>query len=93
MPRNAPSPDSEYSARLAWLVKVRGLHRVKRMLGFAGIILGASMLMWWKLDVSAPEGALWAGIFVLVSSWALFVYVIVARYLWVKKNPYAASRT
>jgi hypothetical protein len=91
MSTNAPSPDAEHAARLAWLAEVRGLHRVKRMLGFAGIILGASMLFWWKLDMSAPDWALWAGVSVLVSSWALFVYVIIARYLWVKKNPFAAS--
>ena len=91
MSTNTPSPDPEHGARLAWLAKVRGLHRIKRMLGFAGIILGASMLVWWKLDVSAPDWALWAGILILVSSWALFVYVILARYLWVKNNPYTAS--
>lgn len=91
MATNAPSPDAEHAARLAWINKVRGLHRIKRMLGFAGIILGAGIVVWWKLDASAPEWSLWTGTAILVASWALFVYVIVARYLWVRKNPYASS--
>jgi type IV secretory pathway TraG/TraD family ATPase VirD4 len=91
MAADASAPDPEHAARLAWIAKVRGLHRIKRLLGFAGIVLGASTLVWWKLDPSAPEWALWVGAAVLGVSWTLFVYVIVARYLWVKKHPYGAA--
>ncbi len=72
---------------------MRGLHRTKRMLGFAGIIMGASIVVWWKLDASAPEWTLWAGTAILGASWALFVYVIVARFLWVRKNPFGSAQT
>lgn len=84
--------DPEHAARMAWLGHVRKLHHTKRMLGFAGIMLGAAVLIWWKLDVSAPAWALWTGMGVLVVSWLLFVYVIIARYLWVKKHPYRPSQ-
>lgn len=87
------APDPEHAARLAWITRVRGLHRVKRMLGFAGIMLGAGIVVWWKLDATAPEWALWTGTAVLCASWALFVYVIVARYFWVRKHPYGVSNT
>ena len=80
--------DPELAARLAWMGKVRRLHHVKRMIGFAGIVLGASAVVWWKLDATAPEWALWVGVGVLGVSWALFIYVIVARWFWVKNNPY-----
>jgi hypothetical protein len=82
------APDGEHAARMAWVTHVRQLHRNKRMLGFAGIVLGASMLMWWKFDASTPAWALWGGIGVLALSWALFIYVITARWMWVKNNPY-----
>jgi hypothetical protein len=83
--------DPEHAKRLAWIKQVRGLHRMKRMIGFAGIVLGAAILVWWKLDASTPEWALWTGTGILVASWALFVYVIIARFQWVKKHPYSAG--
>lgn len=95
-----PQPDDSYDAaereradRIAWITRVRRLHRNKRMIGFAGIVLGASMLMWWKFDPSVPQWALLAGLGVLGVSWALFVYVIVARWKWVKDHPYTPSKT
>ena len=88
----APSaPDPEHAARLGWITRVRALHRIKRMLGFAGIMLGAGIVVWWKLDATAPEWALWTGTAIRGASWALFVYVIVARYFWVRKHPYGVS--
>ena len=92
MVADAPASDPELAERLAWIAKVRGLHRIKRMLGFAGIVLGASILVWWKLQTAAPEWALSTGVAILVASWTLFVYVIIARYLWVKKHPFAPPR-
>ncbi len=86
-----PTPDPELEARLAWIGKVRRLHHAKRMIGFAGIVLGACVVIWWKLDAAAPDWALWTGVGVLVASWALFIYVIVARWRWVKDNPYRPS--
>jgi len=82
------TPDPELAARLAWIGKVRRLHHVKRMIGFAGIVLGAFAVIWWKLDAAAPDWALWTGVGILLVSWALFIYVIVARWLWVRNNPY-----
>jgi hypothetical protein len=90
MAAGAPAPDPEHAARLAWIAKVRGLHRIKRMLGFAGIVLGACLVVWWKLEPAAPEWALLFGAAILGASWLLFIFVIVARYLWVKKHPYGA---
>ncbi len=90
MAADAPSSlnDPEHEQRLAWIRKVRGLHRSKRLIGFAGIILGASMLLWRKFTPSAPEWAMLGGIAVLAASWILFIYVIWDRWRWVKNNPY-----
>ncbi len=82
------TPDVELAARLAWINKARRLHHKKRVIGLAGVVLGACMVVWWKLDAAVPDWALWSGIGVLVSSWAIFVFVMVARWMWVKKNPY-----
>jgi hypothetical protein len=71
---------------------VKRLHRNKRMLGFAGIVLGAAMLVWWKLDPTAPNWAMLASLGVLAASWVVFIYVIVARWQWVKANPYIAHK-
>ena len=92
MSQGTDGADAEHAARLAWITHVKHLHRNKRMLGFAGIILGAAMMAWWKLDPTAPDWAMWAGFGVLAASWAVFIYVIVARWRWVKANPYVAQK-
>lgn len=85
---NGTAADAELERRKAWFIKVRGLHRNKRMMGFAGIIAGAGILLWWKFTPAAPDWAMWAGGGLLAVSWAVFIYVIVDRYRWVKSNPY-----
>ena len=85
------TPDAEHERRLAWVSKVRGLHRNKRMIGFAGIIAGSGMLLWWKLTPSVPDWAMRAGGGVLAVSWLLFVYVIFDRWRYVKNNPYTTA--
>ena len=92
MSQGTDGADAEHAARLAWITHVKRLHRNKRMLGFAGIILGAAMMVWWKLDPTAPDWAMWASVGVLAASWAAFIYVIVARWQWVKANPYVAQK-
>lgn len=91
MSEAAPTRDPEHESRLAWLRKVRGLHRQKRMIGFAGILAGAGMVLWWKLTPGTPDWALWAGSGLLAASWLLFVYVIIDRWRFVKNNPYKAG--
>ena len=85
-------PDTEHATRVAWITHVKRLNRNKRMLGFAGIVLGAAMLVWWKLDPTAPNWAMLASLGVLAASWVVFIYVIVARWQWVKANPYIAHK-
>jgi hypothetical protein len=82
-------PDPERDSRLAWITRVRNMHRNKRMLAFAGVILGAAMVIWARFSPdAAPAWALYAGFGVLAASWLIFIYVIVDRWLWVKRNPY-----
>ena len=88
-PPAAPSADPETRRRMDWVAKVRTMHRNKRMLGFAGIILGAGMVGWARLSPNqAPPWALYAGFVILAVSWIVFIYVIVDRMRWVKNNPY-----
>ena len=84
-----PAPDPEHDRRLAWITKVRGMHRNKRLLGLVGIVLGAVLVMWARLSPEqAPDWSLYAGFGVLGVSWIVFIYVIIDRWRWVKKNPY-----
>ena len=88
MSEPAADNDPEHTRRMAWVKNVRDLHRNKRMIGFAGIIAGAGMLMWWKMTPQAPDWAMWGGAGILGISWLLFIYVIIDRWLYVKQNPY-----
>lgn len=89
-PTGAPPPlDAEHERRVAWITRVRTMHRNKRLLGLAGILLGASLVAWARFSPGqAPQWALTAGFAVLGVSWLVFIYVIVDRWRWVKKNPY-----
>ena len=88
MTEPAADQDPEHARRLAWVANVRGLHRNKRMIGFAGIIAGAGMLTWWKMTPGAPDWAMWTGGGILALSWLVFVYVIFDRWRFVKNHPY-----
>ena len=88
-PPSIETRDPETQRRIEWATKVRNLHRNKRMLGFAGIILGAGMVTWARLSPDqAPPWALYGGFAILTLSWLVFIYVIVDRGRWVKNNPY-----
>ena len=89
--RRSPAPaDPEHEHRVAWITRVRRMHRNKRMIGFGGIVLSAALVVWARMSPDqAPAWALMAGFGVLAASWALFIYVIVDRWRWVKKNPYS----
>lgn len=91
MTEPAANHDPELANRLAWIEKVRGLHRNKRMIGFAGVMAGAGMLLWWKMTPEAPDWAMWAGGTILGLSWLVFVFVIFDRWRYVRNNPYKAG--
>jgi hypothetical protein len=85
-------PDPERDRRLAWITKVRTMHRNKRLIGLAGIVLGAAMVLWARFSPEqAPAWAIYGGFGVLAVSWLIFIYVIVDRWRWVKNNPYTPA--
>jgi hypothetical protein len=91
-PLPPPPSDPEHQRRMEWLRKVRLMHRNKRMLGFAGIILGASMVVWARLSPGeAPGWVLYGGVGLLALSWIVFVYVIIDRSRWIRNNPYLSG--
>jgi hypothetical protein len=85
-------PDPERDRRLAWITRVRSMHRSKRLIGMAGTILGAGLVLWVRFSPDqAPSWALFGGFGVLAASWLLLIYVIIDRWRWVRKNPYTAE--
>jgi hypothetical protein len=80
---NDPSNDG----RLAWITSVRRMHRNKRFAGYIGCCFGAAILIWGRFVAGSPAWAVPAGFAVVGVSWLMFVYVMVARYQWVKANP------
>jgi len=85
---STPTPDAELAARLAWFSRAHALHRNKRLVGLAVIVLGACLVGAWKLDGEASAPVLWGGIAALSAGWILLVYVMLARWRWVRSNPY-----
>ncbi len=55
-PKGSPPPvDAEHDRRMAWITKVRTMHRNKRLLGLAGILLGAALVAWARFSPEAPQ--------------------------------------
>jgi hypothetical protein len=86
--RAIPQADPEAAAKAAWLEKARNLHRTKRLIGFAGAVLGAGFVLWWRYSTEAPSWAEPGGFTIVGLSIALILFSMADRYIWVKRNPY-----
>lgn len=72
----------------AWYAHVRNMHRWKRTAGFAGCAIAIGVLMWGKFQPDAPAWMVPVGVAIAGASFLVFIYVMVDRLRWVKKNPY-----
>ena len=77
--------------KVAYIDTLRGLHRNKRMAGFVGCLLGVLLMAYGRFRPEAPDWTVWAGLAVIVVSWALFAYVIYARTRYVRAHPFDAG--
>jgi hypothetical protein len=84
-------PAADTDPRLAWINKVKRMHRNKRYLGYIGCAFGVAMILAARFQPEAvPDWMFMAGVAVIGVSWLMFVFVLIAKWLWVKKNPYKA---
>ena len=90
---SAPEPAHHSDDEFAWLARVGAMHRVKRMIGIFGCLLGAVLMLLGRFrpDI-APAWALPAGLATVGCSWGLFGWVVYDRWRWVKANPYRPNR-
>jgi len=75
--------------RLAYIAKVRGLHKAKRNAAFVGCLVGVLAMMFGRFrytDFSAVM--LWGGLAVVLISWATFLFVSVQRARYVRAHPF-----
>ncbi len=85
----APDPALPSEDQIAWLTRVRALHRWKRLGGVFGCVTGAALMLLGRFKPeTAPPGALPAGLIIVALSWAVFGWVMYDRWRWVKANPY-----
>lgn len=79
--------DAPTDPRVVWMTSARRMHRNKRFAGYIGCCFGAALLIWGRFVAGSPAWAVPAGFAVIGGSWLMFVYVMVARYQWVRANP------
>lgn len=87
-PPPPPPADAEKERLQAWYDKVKKMHRWKRFAGIVGCCIAVIILLLGKYTDNPPTWAIPVGLVVAGLSWALFIYIIVDRWLWVKRNPY-----
>ena len=83
------SSDSGFRDQQAWLDRVRGMHRGKRMVGVVGCLIGVLMMLFGRFRPDlAPHWMLMAGLAIVGACWLLFGWIMFDRWRWVKANPY-----
>lgn len=86
-----PQIDPADRAKFAeWLQKARTVYSGVRLGGYVACVAGIVSMVWSRFGGGPPE-ALWAGVGLIVVGWAIFGWVVWARYQWVKKNPFEPS--
>jgi len=75
--------------RLAYIEKVRSLHKGKRNAGFVGCLVGVVAMLFGRFRYSEfSEFLVWGGLGVVAISWAVFLYVSVQRANFVRAHPF-----
>jgi len=75
--------------RLAYIEKVRSLHKNKRNAGFVGCLLGVVAMLFGRFRYSDYSQILvWGGLAVVAASWAVIFYVSVQRANYVRAHPF-----
>ncbi|MEZ5939355.1 MAG: hypothetical protein R3C52_14250 [Hyphomonadaceae bacterium] len=73
---------------IAWITRVRRMHRNKRLTALLGCVLAILLLLWGRFSPGAPQWAIPAGVALAVGCWVVLAWVVYARYRWAKANPY-----
>jgi hypothetical protein len=81
-------PD-ELARRAAYLDRLRSIGARLRPLGFVLCLVGVLVLLWARYRGPGPLSPIGiGGIVVIAAGWGIFVYVLVARTRYVRRNPY-----
>jgi len=85
---------AELQRRTAYLDALRAQGRSARLAGLILSLAGVLILVVGRYRLGGPTWALAGGIVVIAFGWALFVYAVGRRLLWVRSHPYpnAAGR-
>lgn len=83
-PEISPADREKFAA---WLQHARTVYGQTRMIGYFACVAGIVTMVWSRFG-GGPGWALWAGVGLIVLGWAIFAYVVWARYQWVKKHPF-----
>jgi len=80
---------ADLTRKAAYLDRLRRLYSRTRFVGFVLCLVGILVLVWAKFRGPGPLSPLGiAGIVIVTAGWAIFVYVIVQRTRYVRRNPY-----
>ena len=81
--------DSDLNAKkIAYIDRIRGMHKNKRNLGFLGCLLGVLIMLAGRYSPQVPDWTVWAGVAVVAAGWLLFAYVIFSRVTYVRTHPF-----
>jgi hypothetical protein len=80
---------TDIQRRMAYFDHVRGLHKTKRTIGIVGCLIGCLVMLWGAQR--GPDILRYVGLGIVAVSWLLFIYVTIARAMYVKNHPLEAG--
>ena len=79
---------ADLQRRSVYLDTVRAQGRAWRTAGFIACLLGVMILVIGRYKLGAAPWLLWTGAGVVAVGWALFVYALARRLMWVRAHPF-----
>ena len=75
----------------AYLDTVRAVGRPARMAGVVCCLVGVLVLVVARFKLGGLAWMLWCGAGVVAAGWALFIYAVARRLLWIRAHPFDSN--
>ncbi|HVN01072.1 MAG TPA: hypothetical protein VMT68_12750 [Caulobacteraceae bacterium] len=81
-------PLQDRSREVAYLETLRGLGRPQRTAGVFACLIGVIVMVLARYRFGGEPWLLWGGVAITATGWALFIYAVAQRLLWIRAHPF-----
>jgi len=81
-------PLRDQSREAAYLETLRGLGRPERTAGVIACLVGVVIMVLARYRFGGEPWLLWSGVAICAVGWALFIYAVARRLIWIRAHPF-----